>query len=74
MSPTGKKYCAREEDYFPATEFRVVGGSMIHFCDGKDDEPHRATDGIAVTVTAAGQLEEHERDFPAAAETQRDMT
>ena len=53
---------------------KVVGGSMIHFCDGKDDEPHRATDGIAVTVTAAGQLEEHERDFPAAAEAWPDMT
>ena len=46
MSRRGKELCHGEPGYFDTTEFEVVDGTKIHLVD----PPHRAMDGVIVTV------------------------
>ena len=42
--PRGKEFCPLENDYFPLTEFKVIGETRVH-----NVKPlHRASDGVLV--------------------------
>lgn len=42
--PRGKEFCPLENDYFPLTEFKVIGETRVH----NVTPLHRASDGVLV--------------------------
>lgn len=46
MTGSRGTFCPFEIDYFPASEFRVIGGTKVHVVD----PAHRAMDGLRVSI------------------------